>query len=461
MFHQFLSASCFSATLIVSTLLCFPASGDAPPPPATAVIESVYAQGVPHTDRQGGLLMQYDPTRSFFPIGIWGAQLPGKQWESEADWKVLTEGGFNTVWPWFGPLPSALEAGDAHGLQVVFMGEIAEGDLALAKGHPRLLGNVWADEPIGKVGTPEIESLFQQFNAYRDRVHAVVPGLPIFINDAPWIMDPATAWWLKWNAAGEIACHDNYPIMNRSARARSIGAEPNGIPQTVSLGIQNGREQRPQWLIVGAFEQPGEYGESFPFRFPTPEQLRACVYAGIIHGATGIVYFTWDTYVPRDGNVIGMSPNPKVAYTPNPRQEGYTRPTPATPMQLTASRALWDAATQINGELAELTPAILSPTVGTAFPFDVALEGTAPTPTPIRIMVKSLGEGKYLLLTVNLDDAVLKATFTFPGALASVGTRFENQLPLALPEGAKEFALTYEPFAVHVIEVSLRGDENK
>jgi hypothetical protein len=68
-----------------------------------------------------------------------------------------------------------------------------------------------------------------------------------------------------------------------------------------------------------------------------------------------------------------------------------------------------------------------------------------------------LGEGKYLLLTVNLDDAVLKATFTFPGALASVGTRFENQLPLTLPEGAKEFALTYEPFAVHVIEVALRG----
>lgn len=461
MIHQFRSVYRIAATITVSALLGFPASAESPPAPVAALIESVYTQGVPHTDRRGGLLTHYDPARSFLPIGIWGAQLPGKQWESEADWKVLTDAGFNTVWPWYCPLPSALEAGDAHGLQIVFMGEIAEGDLALAKGHPRLLGNVWADEPIGKYGTEAIDTLWKDFLAYRERAHAVAPGLPIFVNDAPWIMDPATEWWLKWNAGGEIACHDNYPVLNRTARAVSIGAEPNGIPQTVSLGVKNGEEQRPQWLIVGAFEQPGEFGESFPFRFPTPEQLRACVYAGIIHGATGIVYFTWDTYVPRDGNVIGMSPNPKVAYTPNPRQEGYTRPTPATPMQLTASRALWDAATQINQELTELTPVILSPTVSTAFPFEVALEGTAPTPAPIRIMVKSLGAGRFLLLTVNLDDAVLKATFTFPDALASVTTRFENQLPLSLPEGAKEFALTYEPFAVHVIEVEMPGNEHK
>lgn len=436
--------------LLLPTLAPQPVSG------AEAEFQRPYLEGVPHTDRQGKLLMKYEPDRSFFPIAIWGAQLPGRQWDSEADWNVLTRGGFNTVWPWHCSLSAALAAGDEHGMQIVFMGEIPQEDLVRARDHPRLLGNVWADEPIGKAGTPEIDSLFALFSAYRERAHAVAPDLPIFINDAPWIMPPATEWWLKWNASGEIACHDNYPIMNHSSRARSIGAEPNGIPQSVTLGVRNGQEKRPQWLIVAAFDQPGEFGEAFPFRFPTPEQLRACVYAGIIHGATGIIYFTWDTYVPRDGNVIGMSPNPKVAYTPNPRQEGYTRPTPATPMQLIASRALWEAATQINTELAELTPAILSPTVGADFPCEVALEGTAPTPTPIRIMVKALGEGKYLLLTVNLDDAVLKATFTFPATLTSVTTRFENQLPLSLPEDAKEFALTYEPFAVHVIEVEVR-----
>jgi len=337
------------------------------------------------------------------------------------------------------------------------MGEIADAELPLAKDHPRLLGNVWADEPIGKLGSVDMDALFAEFQAYRSRVHAAAPDVPVFVNDAPWIMPPAAEWWLKWNGAGEIACHDNYPIMNRKARANSIGAEPNGIPQTVALGVENGQQQRPQWLIVGAFEQPGEYGESFPFRFPTPEQLRACVYAGIIHGATGIVYFTWDTYVPRDGNVIGMSPNPKVAYVPSPRQEGYTRPTPASPMQLVNARALWQATTQINAELKEMASALLSPTVGPDFGCEITVEGTAPTPAPIRVMAKALGENRFLLLTVNLDDAVLKANFQFPEAIASATTRFENALPIELAEGTKEFSLTYEPFGVHVAEVVFAG----
>ena len=79
----------------------------------------------------------------------------------------------------------------------------------------------------------------------------------------------------------------------------------------VALAVQENREKKPVWLIVGAFEQPG--AGAFTFRCPTPAQLRACVYTGVIHGATGIVYFTWDTYVCRDGNVIGMSPDPKPA----------------------------------------------------------------------------------------------------------------------------------------------------
>jgi hypothetical protein len=152
-----------------------------------------------------------------------------------------------------------------------------------------------------------------------------------------------------------------------------------------------------------------------------------------------------------------MSPNPKVAYVPNPRQEGYTRPTPASPMQMVNARALWGATTQINAELAELTPALLSPTAGQEFACEIAVEGTAPTPVPIRVMPKALGDGRFLLLTVNLDDAVLKATFRFPSMIASAATRFDNALPIQLAEGSKEFSLTYEPFGVHVVEVVLAG----
>jgi len=241
--------------------------------------------------------------------------------------------------------------------------------------------------------------------------------------------------------------------MNRTGRAASIGAEPNGIPQTVALAVADAKEQKPVWLIVGAFDQPGAYGQAFPFRFPTPEQLRACVYAGIIHGATGIIYFIWDNYVPRDGAVIGMAPNPLPHYTPNPKKEGFPNPTPATPLQLVNARALWETATQINREIAELTPAILSPTVGADTPYTLKIEGKAPTATPIRTLLKRGPEGEYILLTVNVDDAVLKVAYEFPRPLAKAEVLFENRLPETLPDDAATFELSYEPFTVHVVRI--------
>ncbi len=421
--------------------------------------QTIYRHGVPHTDRQGRLLKQYDPERSFFQIGIWGAPLPGKYYDSVSDWNVLKEAGINTVWPWACDPAQALDAAKPFPFQIVLMGEIADTALGQIRDHPSLLGNVWMDEPIGGLGSRDMDELFGKFEAYRQRVGQTLPDLPVFINDAPWIMPPATSWWLKWNSSGNVSCQDNYPVMNHTGRAVSIGSEPNGIPQTVSLAVADVREEKPVWLIVGAFEAPGAYGQTFPFRFPAPEQLRACVYAGIIHGATGIVYFTWDTYVPRDGGVIGMAPDPKSAYTPSPRKEGCTNPTPATPMQLVASRALWETARQVNRELAELTPLILSPTAGPEFKYSVDISGKAPTATPLRLMAKKVNASEFLLMTVNLDDAVLKASFTFSDALLKVETLYENQLPLHLPPDAKQFSVTYEPFAVHVIKLSLAGTD--
>ncbi len=122
---------------------------------------------------------------------------------------------------------------------------------------------------------------------------------------------PATSWWEKWNTAGDVSCHDNYPILARKRRSRTIGDEGSrsGIPLTVSLATAVNKEQKPVWLIVGAFSQR-THG-SFSFRFATPMELRAQVYSGLINGATGIIYFAWDTYVCRDGGVMGMSPTPR------------------------------------------------------------------------------------------------------------------------------------------------------
>jgi len=54
--------------------------------------------------------------------------------------------------------------------------------------------------------------------------------------------------------------------------------------RTIYVNIN--KEQKPVWLIIQAFEADHPPSADFPFRYPTPTQLRAMVYAGIIHAKT-------------------------------------------------------------------------------------------------------------------------------------------------------------------------------
>ncbi len=417
-------------------------------------VQLVYRDGVPHTDRRGRRMMEYDRERSFFQIGLWGVSPPGQLYDYYYDWAVLTEAGFNTVWPWFNAIDPRgwLDAAEEAGLQVVLMGAQSTEVLEQIKDHPNLFGNMWFDEPLAHYWHSGMDEPFAKFLAYRERTKQIAPALPVFVNLCPWIMEPATSWWVKWSNAGDISCHDNYPVMYHRRRNNSLGAEPNGIPQSVALAVAANEEQKPVWLIVGAFDQP-------PWRMPSPEQLRACVYAGIIHGATGIIYFLWDSWANRDGGCIGMSPDPQIVYVPNPRQEGYPHPHPATPLQMVKARALWATATQINKELTEQTPAILSPTVGKEVEYTVHIEGESPTDIPIRCLLKPDYECGYVLLTANVDDAVLNVTYTFAKPLAKVQVLYENKQPASLEPDSESFTLMYEPFDTHVVRIELADEQ--
>ena len=104
------------AKLAVLGLACLVARADQPEDVLNRqrelnAVQIIYRNGVPHTDRQGRLLTTFNPEKSFFQIGMWGAPLPGKYYDSECDWAVLKSAGFNTVWPWAaGQAISGLEA---------------------------------------------------------------------------------------------------------------------------------------------------------------------------------------------------------------------------------------------------------------------------------------------------------------------------------------------------------------
>jgi hypothetical protein len=169
-------------------------------------------------------------------------------------------------------------------------------------------------------------------------------------------------------------------------------------------------------------------------------QLRAIVYAGIIHGATGITYYAWDSNITR----FGIAPEPYERIPGRPA---------AKPLECIAARALWETSAQINRELYELTPVIYAPTMGPDLGCRVDVEGDVITDNPVRALLKPHPDGGIVLLTVNLDNAVLKATFTFERLLNRIHVLFENRDPQDVASGQKMVTEEYEPFDVHVFRL--------
>ena len=410
----------------------------------TAYISDVYSKQVPHIDKNGNVITKYDAKKSFFPIAMWGVTTSEEVYGKTYDCNLLKEAGYNTVWVWPSENRTAqLEKGAKYNMQIILMNEISDEYLPLINEHPNLLGNCFRDEPIGQLG-PKMQDIFDDFTQYKDKAKKLAPNLKIFINDAPWITEPATEWWIKWNRAGDISCHDSYPIYNRDGEAaRSLGTG-HDMPASMNLAVSSTDEKMPVWIIVGAFTQQNPYGSSYPFRFPTPNQLRSCVYTAIEHGATGITYFIWDSFISREGQVIGMSPNPKVKMA---EEDKYVV---AKPSDLINSKLMWETVKQINKELNELVPYILSKTVKEKV-YRVEIEGKFISPNGLRCLLKPDGEGGYILFATNIDSAWLQAKFTFEKEFSIAETMFENGK--ALDKFDKTFTIDFEPFETHIIHI--------
>ena len=217
------------------------------------------------------------------------------------------------------------------------------------------------------------------------------------------------------------------------------------------------------WYIVPAFEQPIATADLY-FRFPTPNELRAAVYAGLIHGATGIIYFAWDGWQARGGQVVGIEKDP--VGDPDHPEEKPDNASIATATQLIQSRALWETAAQINTELIELSPVILSPTVGAEVVYSATVTtGTTVTPADIRALLKPHPDGGYVLLTVNIDEGVLNVDWTFPEELSSVELLYEHRSDNLAGTGTgpavqadealrkRTFTAHYQPCEAHVFRV--------
>ena len=432
----------FPVSCFVWLLVALPVAG-APP----AAVQTPHRQQVPHTTKNGRLLMQFDPGKSFFPIGQWGVPESRVYKGVDYRWRHLVDAGYNTVWPWaMGGYTSEAQLKQAaeHGLQVVIMRRPSGESLLRIKDSPNLFGIVWQDEPLINFGVePEKqEPKLAEFRAYQQAVAEVAPGLPVFVNTASWMVGNGREPWIAWHRQGAISCHDNYVIWpkTRSLNLGSYGTEKNGIADATSLAVKVTDGKKPVWLVVGAFESSTPPDAQFPFRYPTPTQLRGMVYTGIIHGATGITYYAWDSNITR----FGMAPDVRTEVPGRPR---------ATEIQAITAKALWDTAASINRELHELAPAILSPTAGAEIDYRVSFEGDAITPSPLRALLKHHPGGGFILLTVNMDNTALTGKIEFGQSPGKIELMFAGDEQVKTDADGRSFALSYEPFQVRVLKL--------
>lgn len=428
------------------------------PAPQTAV-QTVYRGGVPHTDRQGQAMIEYDPERSFLPLGIYGVGL-------DSDFAGLKEAAFNTITHIWIPAAELYPLAHEHDLQIMITGR-GRGDHWVSHGEhvdrSRVLAQYTIDEPYvftggsNRTSDDPIDEIqkgwLDVFLSNREALHRVFPDMPTYVNMSP-EMDAPQYGWGEWLQITDIVCLDNYPFKHRGVRSSELASPEIGIPRMVWAAATAVDEAKPLWMILPGFEHANP-DSPFYFRFPAPEELRAAAYASVIHGATGIIYWTWDHRAWRGTGIIGMHRDAQ----PYPDQRGS-----ASPLKQTQSRAVWEAAAQLNRELDALKPAILSPTVGPELEYSVRItRGVPRTPADIRALLKPHPEGGYLLMTVNIDEVVLNAEWTFPRPIESAVALFENDPDNLLSEeeiadGSRSFTDHYQPYDVHLYRVVLKPE---
>jgi len=410
-------------------------------PPA---LQTVYRAGVPHTDARGRPLMAFDGARSFFPLGIYHA-LSGEHFGQVYSFAPLKAAGFNTVHAWERqPLEKVLEAAGRNGLQVIHHYP-TDADVTRHKGNRRLLAWYLDEEPTLKDPISENPARLMKFRERRAEIRALDPVHPVLAIDGH-PREERTGEWLAWAGAGDISAHFNYPVIHADTKTLDSA---HSIPRSIAMAARAVGEKKPVWFVVQAFKGP-RHG----WRMPSHKQLRAMTYAAVIHGATGIIYFGLDSFVMRDGDVIGLSPDPKTEYGPAPDfDQSKTKPLVADKRDLARAKALWREARRLNRELASLKPFLLSPTSNRTV--SISVSGDAISPAPIRAILKERN-GELLLLAVNLDNVPLDAAFVFDARPAGVTTPLGGPPPHASGPGSRDWRVPFAGFQVRVYKFRLQ-----
>lgn len=362
---------------------------------APDAIQTPYPDGVPHTDRQGRLHLEFDPDVSFFPVGLYH-KLTGTYGSMTYSFEPMADAGFNTVVAWGDvPTDAVLEAVTRHGLQVI-MSLPRDDEVVLARDHENVLGFDIDHEPSVARTPSQVFERLAAFEQRRSEIRALDRDRAVFTVDYPAVSPERIAGWETWRRAGDVTSFWAYPIAGD--HSPSVGG-PVGVGETVSLAVDAVGAGKPIWFVAQAFEGPVF---DFDWRTQTPRQARATAYAAMVHGASGLIWFSFDSFVRRNGDVIGISPSPRPDYGVV-LDHALTGEAPlrASARQMAESRDLWNAVVALNPEFTEQRELWLSPSADRNY--QIEIRGGHTSGVPIRTQLKATRDGLYLV-AVNVDE---------------------------------------------------------
>jgi hypothetical protein len=411
------------------------AHGQPPEALSRAAVQRLYGAGVPHTDHQGNVRFRYD-SASFFPRCLYHAMTGAFQ--------VIKAAGFNCVHTWEGyGIADVIAELRAAGLQLIKHWP-SDAEVRAYAGDPNILAWYLDEEPTAQAyldtqrsGDSTLqERRYQDFRSRSSAIKAVDARHPIFSLGTAWIPPDLREWWERWNSTGDVTAHDNYCLLSNTTDLEALS-------RSVPLAVALNHGQKPMWLTLQAFTGTAERNSDL--RMPTPAELRGMAFTGIIHGATGLIFFAFDSRVTREGQVLGIAPE-----TPT----GYDAFAQATPAEVTQSRSLWWGARDLNAELERLTPELLSPSAG--MEYRIYYSGESHTPSPIRSMLK-VRKGRYTLLATNIEKQTFGVRFEFATQIVAVKRINPDGSATTIRPLGRAFTDSLGPFGAAVYQIRFQA----
>lgn len=346
---------------------------------------------------------------AFFPIGVW--------LQNPANAERYRAIGVNTfVGLWKGPTAAQLARLREAGMWVI----CEQNDLALnLPDRAIVIGWLYGDEPdnaqrreLGLGYGPPVPPA-KVIDEYRE-MRAKDPTRPVLLNFGQGVA------WDGWQGRGSRSGHpEDYPLYVKGGDILSFDIYPvththpdvAGRLELVARGVERlrawAKDGQTIWHVVGATRINNAEVT------PTPQQICAQVWMGLVHGSRGVIYFVHQ-FKPRFIEAA-LFEDPDVVRE----------------------------VTRINGEIAELAPVLNSATVDGAVAVD-----SADASAPVAALVKRYG-GQTYVFAIAMTPKTTRATFRdLSGGDGAAATVIGENCTLARDGG--RFTDTFGPYAVHL-----------